>query len=348
MSQNTAETKNGLLFLIAFSAFVAACSAGIYDGLSTQFSSSVDGDALPWKHENFDSEEGKFTFAVFADLTGGERSSVFDAAIAQLNLLRPEFIINVGDLIDGGAADVEQLTQQWESFDNRASNAKAPVFYVGGNHDLTGDALRAVWALRNGPTYYYFVYKNSLFIVLDTEDNTAERQAEILAARNAAMDIFSKDGPEAFRQTKYWMMPERTSGFISKKQSEYVVEAIQRNRDVRWTFLFVHKPAWKTMTNSAFADIEQALMGRPYTVFNGHVHAYDYEQRYGMDYIQLATTGGAQFPALGRSEDHITLVTVDSNGVDIANVMLSGIFDKTGRMPLDTGEMSFEVPEFDD
>ena len=85
MSQNTAETKNGLLFLIAFSAFVAACSAGIYDELSTQFSSSVDGDALPWKHENFDSEEGKFTFAVFADLTGGERSSVFDAAIAQLN-----------------------------------------------------------------------------------------------------------------------------------------------------------------------------------------------------------------------------------------------------------------------
>ena len=32
------------------------------------------------------------------------------------------------------------------------------------------------------------------------------------------------------------------------------------------------------MTNSAFADIEQALMGAPYTVFNGHVHAYDYEQ----------------------------------------------------------------------
>ena len=56
----------------------------------------------------------------------------------QLSLLRPELIINVGDLIQGGTDDLEEIDRQWASFDVRASRASAPVFSVGGNHDLTG------------------------------------------------------------------------------------------------------------------------------------------------------------------------------------------------------------------
>ena len=77
-------------------------------------------------------------------------------------------------------------------------------------------------------------------------------------------------------------------------------------------------------------------------MFNGHLHAYAYRKRLGRDYSQLATTGGEQFLDLGRSMDLITLVTVDGNGVDIANLKLSGILDKTGTIPLGGDEVCFE------
>jgi len=138
-------------------------------------------------------------------------------------------------------------------------------------------------------------------------------------------------------------MPERSAGTVSAEQSRYFVEAIEENPDVRWTFVFIHKPAWERQGEKNFAAIEAALADRPYTVFNGHVQAYAYRQRHGRDYIQLATTGGEQFPKLGRSVDHVTLVTVDDEGVDIANLLLAGILDKTGRIPLEGDGLCFEI-----
>ena len=46
----------------------------------------------------------------------------------------------------------------------------------------------------------------------------------------------------------------------------------------------------------------------------GRWRAYDYEERYGRDYIGLGTTGGAWNPAAGRSMDQVALVTVDADG----------------------------------
>ncbi len=40
--------------------------------------------------------------------------------------------------------------------------------------------------------------------------------------------------------------------------------------------------------------------------------------------------------------DHVTLVTVDDTGVDIANLLLSGILDKTGKIPLNGESLCFE------
>ena len=110
-----------------------------------------------------------------------------------------------------------------------------------------------------------------------------------------------------------------------------------------WTFLFLHKAPWERANETNFAPIEAALADRPYTVFNGHIHAYEYIERLGRDYIRLATTGGEHFPDLSLSIDHVTPVTVDDKGVDIANLRMSGIFDKTGHIPLDGDDVCFEM-----
>jgi hypothetical protein len=83
-------------------------------------------------------------------------------------------------------------------------------------------------------------------------------------------------------------------------------------------------------------------------VFYGHVHSYLYEQRHGRDYIRLATTGGVQIEGRENAYDHIALVTVFQDGVDIANLRLDGILDKTGRIPAGGDALCFEAARCDD
>jgi hypothetical protein len=307
------------------------------------FQNDVAGGVQPWTHQNFDNANDKFTFAVFSDLTGGERERVFEIAVAQLAMLRPEFIINVGDLIEGGTEDLVEIEGQWNSFDERADRATAPIFYVGGNHDLTGEVLQRVWDERYGRRYYHFVYKNVLFLVLDTEDNTPERMQEIFEIRMEAIEIVKSQGMEAFAETEYAGITEQTAGNITAEQSAYFREVIGDNPDVLWTFLFMHKAPWEREGEVNFAAIEQALADRPYTVFNGHIHAYKHIERHGRDYIRLATTGGVWFPDRRPAMDHVMLVTVDDQGADIANLLMSGILDKTGHIPLDADDVCFEL-----
>lgn len=304
-----------------------------------------EGAEIAWNQSRFDNADDKFTFAIFSDLTGGERDRIFEIAIAQLNLLRPEMIITVGDLIEGDSGTEAGFNKEWDSFDVRAMRARAPVFYVGGNHDLTGKMLRDTWRKRYGPTYYHFVYRNVLFLVLDTEDNTPERIAEIEQIRNEGLRIIDERGWDAFNETEYATLPERRFGNVTPEQKDYIVRAIVENPNVRWTFLFMHKAIWTSPTATEFAAIEKSLSDRPYTVFFGHHHVYSYAERNGRDYIGLATTGGLQFPETGLSVDHVTLVTVDDNGADIANIEMGGIRDKSGLIPLGGDDVCFDASE---
>jgi hypothetical protein len=298
----------------------------------------------PWGHENFDAADDKFTFAVFSDLTGGERPGIFSIAVEQLSLLRPELILNVGDLIEGGTEDLNEIDEQRKSFEERASRANAPVFYVGGNHDLTGDVLQRSWEERYGRRYYHFVYKEVLFLVLDTEDNTSERTQQLQKIRDEAISVFEFEGRAAFLETDYVKSPEQRAGNVTQEQSNYFLNVLADNPDVRWTFLFMHKAPWLRGDLEPFAAIEAALADRSYTVFHGHLHAYRYAERLGRDYIQLGTTGGVHLPdAQGRAVDHVTLVTVDDSGVDIANLLMSGILDKSGHVPLESDGVCFET-----
>jgi len=312
------------------------------------FEHNVSGTAKPWTEADFDNAPDNFTFAVFSDLTGGEREGIFKVAVAQLRLLRPELIVSVGDLIEGGTDDRAQLDREWDSFDERTQRARTRVFYTGGNHDLTSPLMWEVWEERYGRRYYHFRYKDTLFLVLDTEDNPPDFQQYIHEIRAAADRVVEEQGWEAWSDTEYGRLEERKSGRIGAEQAAYFRGVLADNADVRHTFLLMHKPAWERPDEEHFATIEAALADRPYTVFYGHVHSYLYEQRHGRDYIRLATTGGVQIEGRENAYDHIALVTVFQDGVDIANLRLDGILDKTGRIPAGGDALCFEAARCDD
>ncbi len=333
----------GKSLLILAIAFLAHCSEAEQDRAAPSFQHSIASGGKPWSHEHFDDAQGKFTFAIFSDLNGGERRGVFEIAMAQLSLLHPEFILSVGDLIDGANLDPSALKKEWDDFDFRVSQTTAPVFYVGGNHNLTGQALREVWAERYGPLYYHFVYKNSLFLVLDTEDHAKERMEEIYQARAAAIAVLDGDHPEKAQEMEYYRMPERVTGAIGPEQSSYFQQVIVDHPDVQWILLFMHKPVWQSEDEPDFAKIESALADRPYTLFNGHFHAYSHTVRKGRDYFMLGTTGGGQSPDQEMAFDHVTLVTMTPDGPSIAHLKLEGILDKTGHIPLRGDTLCFQA-----
>ena len=179
--------------------------------------------------------------------------------------------------------------------------------------------------------------------MLDTEDNQPDFQREIAQIRAEAIEVIEREGWGALHTTAYGQLLERKSGRIGPEQAAYFRGIIAQNPQVRWTFVLMHKPAWERPDEENFSTVEAALEGRPYTVFHGHVHSYQYKQRHGRDYIRLATTGGVQDADKDMAIDHVTLVTVSDTGVDIANLRLSGIFDKSGKIPAGGENLCFEA-----
>ncbi len=306
------------------------------------FEHSVGSETMPWTHESFDVDDDRFMFAIFSDLYGGEREGVFAVAMEQLQLLRPELILNVGDLIDGGTEDRDRLAREWDGFDAKVADMRAPVFYIGGNHDLTNLTMRNFWEDRYGARYYHFRYKNVLFLMLDSEDYETGKMQEIYEARAEALKVFESD-PEQYAETKYFKMPERQTGAVRAEQAAYFREVVARYPDVRWTFVLMHKPVWRNGNAIEFQSIEEVLSDRPYTVINGHFHSYSLTERNGRDYIHLGTTSGSQNPRDLMAFDHVTLVTMTSDGPSLVNLRLEGILDKTGHVPLNGDELCFQA-----
>jgi len=309
---------------------------------ANDFQHDLDGAPQPWSSTDFDTEKDQFTFAIISDLNGGERERIFEVAVAQVNLLHPEFVLSVGDLIDGGTEDRNQLQKEWESFDQRAAGLKAPFFHLGGNHDLTNGTMREFWAERYGPRYYHFRYKDVLFLMMDSEDYQPQRMQEIYEARAEAIRILDGPNPEKYPETVYFAMQERRTGEISPEQNDYFREVLSQHSDARWTFILMHKPVWMREEGNNYEAMEAMLANRPYTVINGHFHAYSHRMKNDRDYIILGTTGGSQNPANEGSFDHITMVTMTTDGPELANLKLSGILDKTGKIPLDGDSLQFE------
>jgi 3',5'-cyclic AMP phosphodiesterase CpdA len=262
----------------------------------------VGGERNPWNHLRLNNGPGEFQFAIVSDRTGGHRPRVFSQAVARLNLLQPEFVMSVGDLIEGYTENPERLAGEWREFQGFVGQLEMPFFYVPGNHDISNPAMDKLWKEKFGRRYYYFVYKGVLFVVLNSEDP-----------------------------------PGVGGGNISEEQRAWLQRTLAENRDVRWTLVFLHKPLWTAanLERNGWLDVEKALAGRPYTVFCGHVHRYQKFVRNGQSYYQLATTGGgSKLRGTSYGEfDHIVWVTMKQDGPVLANIMLDGVLGENLQPP---------------
>jgi len=251
---------------------------------------TVDDSAItPWDKAELMRDASDFQFLIVSDRTGGMRPGVFAESIPKINALHPEFVISVGDLIDGYSTDSLYLDGQWQEFESILSGLERPFFRVPGNHDISNIWMANDWQRRYGPQYYHFVYKDVLFLVLNTDE----------------------DGMYGIRG----------------EQIAYTRKVLADNQLVRWTMIFMHRPIWGYGDQAGYEHIEALLEDRPYTVFSGHHHHYKKSERNGRDHYVLATTGGGSYmrgPELGEF-DHVTWVSMTEKGPDVVNLTLDGI-----------------------
>lgn len=328
--------------LLLFSLFALACTPPDAATDST-FIHSLGQGAAPWTHTDFDTSDSSFTFAVVSDLYGGGREGVFDVAVQQINLLRPEFVLSVGDLIDGGTDNRQQLEKEFSRFDEMVEKLKAPFFHVGGNHDLTHPIMRKFWEERYGQRYYHFLYKNVLFLILDSEDFTDEKMTDIYDARANAIALNKEGLTDSSKKSEYYRMEERLTGEISAIQTNYFLDVLSRYPDVRWTFLLMHKPVWMREGDGGLTGLEKELETRPYSVLNGHFHSFSHRKKSGQDYTMLGTTSGGQDAMDPNAFDHISLIHVGDDAPSVAHLRLEGILDKTGKVPLNGDTLCFQA-----
>ena len=257
------------------------------DSLSFQ-SPSISG-GIPWTDKPFFNQQENFQFAIVSDRTGGHREGIFGKAVEKLNLLMPEFVMSVGDLIEGSMYP-DTISKQWAEFDSILSPLDMRFFFVPGNHDIANDRMRQEWRRRHGQTYYHFLYKNVLFLAFDSTDG---------------------DDDATF----------------SEAQVKYFKGVIADNPDVHWTLIFMHHPVWMYNNDNPFDQIESALGDGPYTVFAGHTHNYLYSKQNNQNYYVLATTGGGsrlRGPRLGEF-DHVTWITLTPEGPRMLNLKLDAM-----------------------
>jgi serine/threonine-protein phosphatase CPPED1 len=259
-------------------------------------------DRNPWTHTRLNAADGEFQFAIVSDRTGGHRANIFSQAVERLNLLQPEFVLSVGDLIEGGRKTPAQLDAEWQEFDALVNRLQMPFFYVPGNHDAGNEATAKHWREKYGRSYYHFVYRNVLFLCLNSEDP-----------------------------------PGAGVGRFGAEQIAYARQALAENSKVRWTIVAFHKPVWTApnLEKTGLPEVEKALGDRPYTVFVGHVHRYQKFVRNGRNYYQLATTGGgSKMRGLDHGEfDHVVWVTMKQDGPVLANVLIDSVLAEDLKRP---------------
>ena len=296
------------LFLLSFGIYQCSFLLSAVEKISS-FKHSVQTKKKPWTDKDFLNDPKDFQFAIVADRTGGARQGVFPKAVGKLNELRPEFVITVGDLIQGGVGNrnVEKLKGQWQEFNSFIKGFDMPFFYLPGNHDLGNEVADQIWDEMFGVRYYSFLYEDVLFLCLNTQGGPGAKPA-----------------------------------LLEDEQIDWTLEELKKNDKARWTLVFMHQPLWLMeegilirdkgkkilrKTETGWPKIAKALKGRRHTVFAGHVHHYGKYERNGTSFYTLGTTGGGsklRGEAFGEF-DHATWVTMTDKGPRMANLTIDGI-----------------------
>jgi len=239
----------------------------------------------------------KYHFAIIGDRTGGMTFGIYRDIIKEINNLCPDFLINIGDMIDGYLNDTDLLNKQWKEFIQIEKLISVPNYYTTGNHDITPHFEKTMFPIfnkyRNKGTQYTFTYLNTYFIVYDTS-------------------IWED----------YNELPE--------SQWEWLNDKLKNAPKLTNIFVFMHRPYWiNYIANNKKDKMHELFVKYKVTaVFTGHYHRYSSAKIDNIIYTSVGSSGG--WVPYGEAEDegffyHYVWCTVEDDKIKIAPIKYKSV-----------------------
>ena len=225
-----------------------------------------------------------FRFMAITDIQGSVEQNYVDSQknleIALKQFGDPQdlaFIASMGDNVDNGKS-ILQYT--WWLDDQRSVWANNTLVTLAGNHEKKGASLSNAVAVPDNATvqdtgfYYSYDYNYAHFIVLDTNDLSAENN-------------------------------------LSAKQIDWLKADLEKNKEAKWTLVMLHKGPY-TAGSHAFDDDVIALRKQLTPIFaengvdlvlQGHDHTYSVSEYIGMDGKPTSSNKGVLYINFGTMGD---------------------------------------------
>lgn len=204
-----------------------------------------------------------FRFSILGDRTGGATAEIYGRVWREIHLLHPDFVVNVGDTIQGG--NDEKAPSEWNELRPLwARYSHYPHYFTPGNHDVWSEVSRQIYERESGrASQYSFNYQDAHFVVLDNS---------------------------------------RTPD-LSQEQLDFLERDLEANKDRRPKFVFFHRPFWIPLLMLGNTEFRLHQVCKKYGVehvISGHGHQFVRIVRDGIAYMEVGSSGGTMERALAQ------------------------------------------------
>lgn len=229
-------------------------------------------------------------FAIIGDRTGDHQQGVYEQIVKEVELMQPDFVMTVGDHVEGYTEDTVKLNAEWMEYKKLIESLTMPIYFTPGNHDILSDIQEQVYREQIGDPYYSFDEGGYHFVVLDNGR---------------------------------WERGDR----LPSEELNWLIQDLARHNSAKGTLVFMHKPFWYNGVAAGQPDTLHSLFVKygVDAVFSGHFHEYFSGKYDGVMYTGIGSSGAETESGPDGLMYHFGWVTLQGQNIDVVPIKINSV-----------------------